>query len=57
MDDEMMEQLKKAEEIVKKKKQPKVNKKGGIFDSANYELEKKKKHESDGSDREKDDKK
>lgn len=42
-----------------KKKQPKVNKKGGIiFDSANYELEKTKKaHESDHSDKEKDEKK
>jgi hypothetical protein len=50
------ETLRKAEEIAKKKKQPKVDKKGGIFDSANYWLSKKK-NESDSSDREKDDKK
>jgi hypothetical protein len=37
MDDEMTLQLKKAEDVMKKK-QAKVNKKGCIFDSANYEL-------------------
>jgi len=50
----MAEQCRKAEELMKKKKQPKVAKKGGIFDSANYELEKKKKaQESEGSDKDK----
>jgi hypothetical protein len=57
-DEEFAEQCRRAEEYVKKKKEPKVNKKGGIFDSANYELEKKKKHqESEGSDKEKEEEK
>jgi len=54
-DDLMDEQCRMAEELMKKK--PKVNKKGGYFDSANYELQKKKKaQESEGSDKEKEEK-
>jgi predicted transcriptional regulator of viral defense system len=58
-DEEFAEQCKKAEEYLRKKREPKVAKKGGIiFDSANYELEKKKKHqEFEGSDKEKEEEK
>lgn len=46
------EQIKRAQEALKKK-QPKVNKKGIIFDSASHEMEKRNRKTSEGSDKSK----
>lgn len=50
-DEEVMEQLQRAQAIMKKK-EPKVPKKGKIFDSATHEMQKPRK-DSGGSDKSK----
>jgi hypothetical protein len=50
-DAEMMEQLERAQAVMKKK-EPKVGKKGRFFDSATHEMQKPRK-ESNGSDKSK----
>lgn len=52
----MERQSQMAVQMIKKKKMAKIQKKGNFFDSANYELERNKKFESDSSDKSKEEK-